>query len=212
MSVAGVTGMAVSGVRGVGPLPDWAYIYMDKLASGIIANSSGIERQGRVAHERGRDAVDSEVNGLGDNVLRVLSRIGRSAGAKFVIGFLGAVARQHVDDGIGFAQLGEHGVQYVEGAWIVLVHFFVVRVPEESIQLVERLGNVGITDAVDDVDHLSCMAVRQLDLVFFTACGENVRIICKKSGTGQSCVHKDVGKSVKPGMPVCDRLAGSGCG
>ena len=210
MSVPGVTGMAVSGVRGVGPSPDWAHIYMNELASGIIADSSGIERQGRVAHQRGWDAIDSEVYGLGDNVLRVLGCVRRSAGAKFVIGFLGAVTRQHVDDGTRFAEPGEHGVQHVEGAWIVLVYFFVVRVPEEIIQLIERLGNVGITDAVNDVDHVSCMAVRQLDLVFFAVFRENVRIIRKKSGTGQSHVHKGTRKGVKPGMPVYDSIAGTG--
>ena len=84
-------GMAVSGVRGVGPGSDRAHIYMNELASGIVADSSGIEREGRVAHQRGWDAIDSEVYGLGDYVLRVLGRIGGSAGAKFVIGFLGAV-------------------------------------------------------------------------------------------------------------------------
>ena len=83
--------MAVSSVRGVGPGPDRAYIHMNKLASGIIANSSGIERQGRIAHQRCGNAIDPEVNGLGDNVLGVLGRICRSASAKFIIGLLGAV-------------------------------------------------------------------------------------------------------------------------
>ena len=169
---------------------------MDELASGIIADSSGIEREGCVAHQRGWDAIDPEVNGLGYYVLRVLGRIGGSAGAKFVIGFLGAVTGEHVDDGAGFAELGEHGVQHVEGAWIVLVHLFVVRVAEESIQLVERFRNVRVADTVDNVEHISGVAVRQFDLIFFAFFGQRVFVVGEKSDLGQGHVHEGMGEGV----------------
>ena len=48
-------------MRRVGPFPDWAYVDMHELAAGIVANPAGLERQGNVAHHRGRDAIDAEV-------------------------------------------------------------------------------------------------------------------------------------------------------
>ena len=196
MSTPGVTGMAVSSVRGVGPGPDRAYVYMHELALGIVANPAGVEGQGCVAYDRGWDAVDAEVNGLGDDVLGVLGGVCCSAGAEFVVGLLGAVAGEHVDRSVGFTELGEHGVQQVEGAWIVLIHLFVVRVAEEIIQLVERFRNVRVADTVDNVEHIAGVAVRQFDLIFFAVFRQRVFVLGENSDFGQGHVHEGMGEGV----------------
>ena len=183
-------------MRSVGPFSNRAYVDMHELAPGIVADPAGVERQGYVAHHWGWDAVDAEVNSLGNDVLGVFGGVRGSAGAEFVVGFLGAVAGEHVNHSVGFAELGEHGVQQVKGARIVLIHLFVVRVAEEIIQLVERFRNVGIAHTVDDVEHISGVAVRQFNLIFFALFRQRVIVVGKKSDAGQSHVYEGVREGV----------------
>ena len=82
----------VAGMRRIRPLPHRPSVYVHELTPGIVANPTGVERERRIAQQRGRDTVDAEVNRLCDNVLRVLRGIGRPAGAQFIIGLLGPVA------------------------------------------------------------------------------------------------------------------------
>jgi len=100
----------VGGMRRVGPRPYRSRINVHELALGVIANSTSVERERRVAQQRSWDAVDAKVNRLGYDVLRVLSGVRRSAGTQFIVRLLGAIAGEHVDDAIRLAEFREHGV------------------------------------------------------------------------------------------------------
>lgn len=100
-------------------------------------------------------------------------------------------------------------MQNVKGVGIELVDALVVSVAEEVVELVKRLGNVGVADSVDDIDHLSGVAMRHLDLVLFSVFGKRVAIIRQKSDAWQGHVHEGVGESVKLRMPVRAGVAGA---
>lgn len=89
------------GVRSIGPLPHWASIDVDELALGIVAHAAGVERERGIAQQRCRNAVYAEVDGLGDNVLRVLGGVSSAAGAELVVGLLRPIAGENADDTVG---------------------------------------------------------------------------------------------------------------
>jgi len=92
--------MAMAVVRGVGPLSDWAYVDVDELSGWVVADAACVEGLGCVAEDGGGDAVYAEINGFGDDVLRVFGGVGLAAFAELVVGFLGAVAGEDVDDAV----------------------------------------------------------------------------------------------------------------
>jgi hypothetical protein len=156
----------------VGPLADWAYVYVNELGCGIVAYAASLEGLGCIAEDRGWNTLDAEVHCLGYDVLGVFGGVGGAAGAEGVVGFLRPVSTQDVDGAVGFANLGEHGVKDVEGAGVELAHFFIVAVAEEVIEIGESLGDVGVADAVDDVDDFVGVGVGELELVDLAVFGE----------------------------------------
>ena len=91
-------------------MPYRAYVNVDELACGVVANTASFQRHGRVAQQRRWNSGDAEVYGFGDDVLGVFGCIGRPSFAQHVIGFLGAITGEDVDYSIGLSQLGEHGM------------------------------------------------------------------------------------------------------
>lgn len=67
---SGVVGMALvpAAVGGESPLADGAGVYVDELASGVVADAAGADGEGGIAQLHGGDAGDPEVEGIGFNV------------------------------------------------------------------------------------------------------------------------------------------------
>jgi len=80
-------------------------------------------------------------------------------------------------------------------------------IAQELVELVERLGNIGIAHPVDNVDHFPGLAVRHLDLVLFPIFGERIAIIRQKSNAGQRYIQESVSEGVEPRMPVRPDIA-----
>ena len=149
----------VSAVVGrIGPLADVAGVYVDELGFWVVAYAAGAEGEGSVAEVRGWDAGDTDIERGGLNVLGMLGCVGGSAGAEGVVGLFGAIAGKDFDDAGGSIELGKHGVEEVEGARVVGFDFAVVAVAEISVELVEALEDLGIADAVGDVEVVFTLA------------------------------------------------------
>lgn len=114
----------------------------------------------------------------------MLGGVGSSGFAERVVGLFGPIAAENLDDAVGAVELAEHGVKDIEGAGVVGSDFVVVAVAEEVAEGVERLGNVGIADAVDDVDDIAA-AARQLELVLLAIDGNFVVVAGDESDAGQ---------------------------
>ena len=199
-------------VRRVCPLSHRAYVDVDKLASWIVSDAAGFEGLGCVAEQRGGDAGNAQIDGLGDDVLGVFCGVRLPTLAQFVVRFLRAVAGEDIDDAVGFAELGEHGVQDVEGAGIVFAYFFVMTVAQKAVELGEGLGDVGVANAVDDIDHLAGMAVGELQLIFLAIGGQVFFVFREQAYAGQGNAGEGVRDGVKPGVLTHDGLAGAGSG
>ena len=57
-----------SAASGEGPFPDGTRVYMDELASGVITDAAGAERERSVAQLSRGNAGDSEIERRGFNV------------------------------------------------------------------------------------------------------------------------------------------------
>ena len=173
MKEAGLVAVAA----GEGPLADGADVYVDELADGIVADAAVVEAESYVAELAGGDAGDADVDGLGLHVLRVFSyaghrRRGRSAaGAQEVVRPGSAVAANYVDDAAVLAEFGHERVQEVELFGIVVALVVGAMVAEEVIELVHRGGNVGVADAVDDVEAFAGVEVVELELILLAGGG-----------------------------------------
>lgn len=203
-------GAMMAGVGAVGPLSNGAYVNVDELALGVVADATGVEGFSCVAEQWCGDALDAEIDGFGDDVLGVFGGVGGAAGAECVVSFLRAIAGEDVDRAIGLADFGEHGVEDVEGARVELAYFFIVAVAQELVELVECLGNVGIADAVDDVDHFAGMGVGELELVDLAVFREFGLVLRQQADAGQGGGDEgvgDVAEARMAGPAMADGLA-----
>ena len=139
---------------------------MDELAAGVVAYAAEAEREGGVAEGLGADAGDPNVDGLGLDVLRVFGDAGMAAaGAEELVGLGRAVAADDIDDAAGTVQAGHEVVEEVELGGVVGALFLGAAVAEEVVELVEGLGDVGVADAVDDIEALVGVGAAELELV-----------------------------------------------
>ena len=158
-----------------GPFADRADVDVDELADGVVAYAAGLQAEGDVAELAGGDAGDAYVDGLGQRVLRVLRDAGvGAAGAEVFVALRSAVAADDVDDGVGPAEAGEQVVEQVEFAGVVLALVVGAVVAEEVVELVHRGGQVGVADAVHDVEAFAGVQVVELEVVLLTGEGDGV--------------------------------------
>ena len=149
-----------------GPFADRAYVDVDELADGVVAYAAGLQAEGDVPELAGGDAGDADVDGLGQGVLRVLGDAGvGAAGAEVFIAFRRAVAADDVDHSVGATETGEQVVEQVELAGVVVALVVGAVVAEEVVELVHRGGQVGVADAVDDVEAFAGVQVVELEAV-----------------------------------------------
>ena len=143
------------------PIPDLpirpgahrAHVDVHELRDGVEADSAGVERERGIAQGDGADARDADIDCLGEHVLAVLGDAGVGAArAQEVVALRSAVAADDVDDAVGTAEPGHQLVKQVELLRIVAADVLGSMIAQEVVELVECIGNVGVTDAIDDVD------------------------------------------------------------
>ena len=100
-------------------------------------------------------------------------------------------------------------MEEVEGARIVGADLLVMAVAQEKIELIERFRDVGVPDAVDDVDHLTGLRMGELEFVLEACERQVVVLVGKESGGGESCIDEAMSEGVEAGMSVRRRPAGA---
>src|SRR5579859_7744316 len=149
------------------PGADRADIDVHELRDRVEADSAGVQRESGVAQRNGADAGDADVDGLGQHVLAVLGDAGvGAAGAQEVVAPWRAVAADNVDYAVGAAEPSHDGVEDVELFGIVTADVVGAVVAQEVVQLVERFGDIGVADAVDDVDVFSGVEMVHAQMIF----------------------------------------------
>ncbi len=158
---------------GEGPAADGADVDVDELAAGVIADAAGFEAEGSVAEAAGADAGDADVDGFGLDVLGVLCDAGVwAAGAEKLVTLRSAIAADDVDDALRLAETGHEVVEEVELRGIVGLFVLGAAVAEEVVEPFDGAGEIGVADAVDDVEGFAAVEVVEAELVFFAGVGD----------------------------------------
>src|SRR5262249_18720449 len=151
---------------------------------------------------RSRDTGHAKVESLGLNVLRMEGRVGGPTLAQHVVGLLGAIGGENVDRAVGLTQLREHGVKHVEGAGIVVAYLFVMAVAEKVVQLVKRVRDVGVADAVDDVQYFAGVSTDELQFILLAVDRKLLFIVWQQTDSGKGDVHESTREGVITRMPA----------
>ena len=85
---------------------------------GVVADAALVERERCIAEAGGGGAGDADVDGVAEDVLRVLGDAA-AGGAEYLVGLLGAIAADDVDGGAGTAEAEKDVVEEIELARIV---------------------------------------------------------------------------------------------
>ena len=153
-----------------GPLAYRAYVYVDELGFGVVADSAGAEGEGGLAKVFGRDAGNADVDGFGQHVLAVFGD-SRGAGAEIVVAPRGAIAANDVDDCVGTVQPGEQIMKQVEFARIVVADISGAVVAQEVVEHLDGRRDIPVSDAINNVDRLAGVQVVHLEAVLFPSWG-----------------------------------------
>lgn len=145
------------------PFADRADVDVDELADGVVADAASAEAEGGIAQDAGLDAGDPDVDGFCEHVLAVLGDAGGGGpGAEIVVALRGSVAADDVDEAIGAAEPGHDGVEQIEFGRIVAAFRLRSMVAQEEVQFFERVRQVDVADAVDDVEVFARVQVVQV--------------------------------------------------
>jgi hypothetical protein len=72
-----------------------------EVGGGVVADAALVERERGIADLHGGGAGDADVDGVAEDVLRVLCDAAAAGGAEDLVGFLSAVAADDVDERVG---------------------------------------------------------------------------------------------------------------
>ena len=187
---------------GVGPLPDGADVDMDESTFRVIAYAASRERHRSITQRRGRDTGHAKVERLGLDVLRMQGCVGGSALAQHVVSLLGAIGGEDVNRAVGLAQLREHRVKHVEGARIIVAYLFVMAVAEKIVQLVKRIRDVGVADAVDDAERFAGVGTDELQLILLAVDRKLFFIVRKQTDAGKGDIYESAREGMVTRMPA----------
>lgn len=154
-----------------GPFPNRPNIHVHKLAAGVVPHPSGVEAQSSVAQSQSAYARNTDIDGLGQHMLRVLCDAGEAGSntaatrAKVLIRPRGAVTTDDVDGGVRTLETREQGMQGIELPGIIRMNVLGTVVAKEVIEFIDRFGKIPIADTVDDVEILSGVEVMEMKLV-----------------------------------------------
>src|ERR1700751_5673876 len=99
-------GRAGMAARGVCPGADGAYVDMHEVRGGVVADAALVERERGVADARRSGTGDANVDGVAEDVLRVLGDT-LAGGPEDGIGLLRAVAAHYLDGGAWAAEAAQ---------------------------------------------------------------------------------------------------------
>ena len=131
----------------VSPGADGAYIDVQEVRCGVVANAALVERECGVADARRSRAGDADIDGVAEDVLRVLGDT-LAGGAEDGVGLLSAIAADDLDGGAGAAEAAQDVVEEVEFARVVGDDVLGVVVAEEVVEARDGIGLIVVADAV----------------------------------------------------------------
>ena len=150
---------AAMAARGVGPGADGAYVDVHEAGGGVVADAALVEGERGIADLYGGGAGDADVDGVAEDVLRVLGDATAAGGAKDLIGFLSAVAADDIDESVRAMKANQDVMQQIELARVVGDDVVGVVVAQEKVEQRDGVGLVVVSDAVDDVDVFEGMQI-----------------------------------------------------
>lgn len=137
---------------------------MHKIGSGIIPHSAAVQTQGSIPQKRGLDSGDANINGHGVHMKAMKGDAVPMSAQEFVTP-RGAVAADDVDLRVASTQAGAQVVQQIEHARIVMVNRSGAVIPQVKIKRCERFGNVMVALAIQEVEMLACVSVKEPQMI-----------------------------------------------
>ena len=135
---------------------------MDKLGSGVIANSTIMKRESRIAKGRSRYAGNTNVDGHGLHVQAVEGNAVAMCPQIFIAPRR-PVATDNVDLGIGPAQADNQIVQKIEHARVVVMDVAGAMISQEVVKAIQGLGQILTASAIYDVEVLAGVRVKKFE-------------------------------------------------
>jgi hypothetical protein len=144
------------------PAPHATYVDMDKLGSGVIANSTIMKRESRIAKGRSRYAGNTNVDGHGLHVQAVEGNAVAMCPQIFIAPRR-PVATDNVDLGIGPTQADNQIVQKIEHARVVVMDVAGAMISQEVVKAIQGLGQILTASAIYDVEVLAGVRVKKFE-------------------------------------------------
>ena len=133
---------------------------MDKLGSGVIANSTIMKAESRIAKCCGSYSGNTNID---RHCLHVQAVEGNAVAVspQIFIAPRRPVATDDVDLGIGPAQAGKQIVQKIEHAGIIVMDVARAMISQEVIETIQCLGQILTVSAIHDVQSLVGVRVKE---------------------------------------------------
>jgi len=147
------------------PAANGPEIHVDKLRLRIVADTAAVQIERGVAQTSGGNARHANVDGLAQHVLAVLGDADSGAAKKFVAPRR-AVAADNVDFSAGMADGGGQITEQIEKARIEINDITGAMIPQEMIEAIDRVGKIGIALAIDDIDALIRVQMKEQQAMF----------------------------------------------
>jgi|SRR5580693_4912283 hypothetical protein len=172
---------------GILPAPDSANVNVDKIGSAVVADPAPMQFQGGIAQLGSRHAGKPDIYRFRLHVQTVLGDSGvRAARTQKLIRAWSSIPADDINLGRGTTEGSGQVVQQVKHPWIVMVHIAGAIVAQVLVEAVERLWQVCVAAAVDDVESLIGMDVVEPQAVF----GDRRRVEFRSRRRNQSTERK----------------------
>ncbi len=137
---------------------------MHKIGRWVVSNTAALQGESGVPQVGGGDAGQADIDRHGLHV-QALAGHHSAMRAQKRIAPGSPVAADHVDFGVGLAQLRGEIVEQVENPGIVVADIAGAVIAQLAVQAIERRGNVMAALAVDDIEAFAGMQVEELEPV-----------------------------------------------
>ena|SRR5215469_3297024 len=138
---------------------------MDKLGSGVIANSTIMKGESRIAKCCGSYSRNANID---RHCLHMQAVEGNAVAVRpqIFVAPRRPVATDDVDLGIGPAQAGKQIVQKIEHAGIIVMDVARAMISQEVIETIQRLGQILTVSAIRDVQSFAGVRVKKFEPSF----------------------------------------------
>lgn len=147
------------------PAANGPEIHMDKLRLRVVADTAAMQGERRVAQTSGGNTRHANVDGFAEHVLAMLGDAHTCAAKKFVAPRR-AIAANNVDFSAGMANSRRQIAEQIKQARIKINDVTGAVIAEEMIEAIDRVGKIGIALAIDDIDALIRVQMKEQQAMF----------------------------------------------